>query len=44
MTGNSDGTLVQGCDAAHAKSAKEDLTDAEKDEIRKLVAAIEAQA
>jgi hypothetical protein len=28
----------------YAKSAKEDLTDAEKHEIRKLVAAIEAQA
>ena len=28
----------------YAKSAKEDLTDAEKDEIRKLVAAIEAEA
>ena len=27
----------------YAKSAKEDLTDAEKKEIRKLVAAIEAQ-
>jgi mRNA-degrading endonuclease RelE of RelBE toxin-antitoxin system len=28
----------------YAKSVKEDLTDAEKHEIRKLVAAIEAQA
>jgi hypothetical protein len=28
----------------YAKSAKEDLTDAEKQEVRKLVAAIEAQA
>jgi hypothetical protein len=27
----------------YAKSAKEDLTDAEKQEIRKLIAAIEAQ-
>jgi len=27
-----------------AKSAKEDLTDAEKHEIRRLIAAIEAQA
>jgi hypothetical protein len=27
----------------YAKSAKEDLTDAEKREIRKLVATIEAQ-
>jgi hypothetical protein len=27
----------------YAKSAKEDLTDAEKHEIRKLIAAIEAQ-
>jgi hypothetical protein len=28
----------------YAKSAKEDLSDAEKHEIRKLIAAIEAQA
>jgi hypothetical protein len=28
----------------YAKSAKENLTDAEKQEVRKLVAAIEAQA
>jgi hypothetical protein len=28
----------------YAKSAKEDLTDAEKQEIRRLVGAIEAQA
>ena len=28
----------------YAKSAKEDLTNAEKDEIRKLVAALGAQA
>lgn len=28
----------------YAKSAKEDLTHADKDEIRKLVAALDAQA
>jgi hypothetical protein len=28
----------------YAKSAKEDLTDGEKKEIRKLIAAIEAQS
>jgi hypothetical protein len=28
----------------YAKSAKEDLTNAEKDETRKLVTALEAQA
>jgi hypothetical protein len=28
----------------YAKSAKEDLTDAERHEIRKLVAALDAQA
>jgi hypothetical protein len=31
-------------DAIYAKSAKEDLNDAEKHEIRRLVAALEAEA
>ena len=36
------GRLMQTLDA-FAKSAKEDLTDAEKREIRKLTAALEAE-